>query len=69
MEHNADTILEEIGIDFRDDAEALQIWKAAGADVQGERVHFAARHVPFAHPDRARRASSPSMRAIRRAAW
>src|ERR1700739_4237023 len=41
MEHNADTILEEIGIDFRDDAEALQIWKAAGADVQGERVHFA----------------------------
>ena len=41
MEHNADTILEEIGIDFRDDAEALEIWKAAGADVQGERVHFA----------------------------
>ncbi len=40
MEQNADTILEEIGIDFRDDAEALQIWKAAGADVQGERVHF-----------------------------
>ncbi len=40
IEHNADTILEEIGIDFRDDAEALQIWKAAGADVQGERVHF-----------------------------
>ncbi|HME39265.1 MAG TPA: trimethylamine methyltransferase family protein, partial [Steroidobacteraceae bacterium] len=40
MEHNADTILEEIGIDFRDDAEALEIWKAAGADVQGERVHF-----------------------------
>jgi trimethylamine--corrinoid protein Co-methyltransferase len=40
MEHNADTILEEIGIDFRDDAEALAIWKAAGADVQGERVHF-----------------------------
>src|SRR5271170_7779854 len=40
MERNADTILEEIGIDFRDDAEALQIWKEAGADVQGERVHF-----------------------------
>ena len=39
--HNADTILEEVGIDFRDDAEALAIWKAAGADVQGERVHFA----------------------------
>ncbi|MGA2396980.1 MAG: trimethylamine methyltransferase family protein [Steroidobacteraceae bacterium] len=40
MERNADTILEEIGIDFRDDPEALEIWKAAGADVQGERVHF-----------------------------
>ncbi|MBV8852870.1 MAG: trimethylamine methyltransferase family protein, partial [Sinobacteraceae bacterium] len=25
MEHNADTILEEIGIDFRDDPEALQL--------------------------------------------
>src|SRR5271165_4096193 len=41
MERNADTILEEIGIDFRDDPEALEIWKAAGADVRGERVHFA----------------------------
>ena len=41
IERNADTILEEIGIDFRDDPEALEIWKAAGADVQGERVHFA----------------------------
>src|ERR1700723_4205141 len=41
MEHNAETILEEIGIDFRDDPEALEIWKAAGADVKGERVHFA----------------------------
>ena len=40
MEQNADTILEEIGIDFRDDPEALEIWKAAGADVKGERVHF-----------------------------
>jgi trimethylamine--corrinoid protein Co-methyltransferase len=40
IERNADTILEEIGIDFRDDPEALEIWKNAGADVQGERVHF-----------------------------
>jgi len=40
IEYNADTILEEIGIDFRDDAEALQMWKDAGADVQGERVRF-----------------------------
>ena len=40
IERNADTILEEIGIDFRDDAEALDIWRKAGADVQGERVRF-----------------------------
>ena len=38
IERNADTILAEIGIDYRDDAEALQIWKAAGAEVDGERV-------------------------------
>jgi len=40
IEHNADTVLEEIGIDFKGDQEALDIWKHAGADVQGERVHF-----------------------------
>jgi trimethylamine--corrinoid protein Co-methyltransferase len=40
IERNADTILAEIGIDFRDDPEALALWKAAGAEVQGERVRF-----------------------------
>ena len=40
IEYNADTILEEVGIDFRDDAEALDIWRKAGADVQGERVRM-----------------------------
>ena len=40
IEGNADIILEEIGIEFRDDAEALSMWRDAGADVQGERVHF-----------------------------
>ncbi len=40
IEYNADTILQEVGIDFRDDAEALEIWRQAGADVQGERVQF-----------------------------
>src|SRR5690606_743064 len=40
IETNADTVLEEIGIEFRDDAEALALWKEAGADVRGERVHF-----------------------------
>ncbi|MGB0845895.1 MAG: trimethylamine methyltransferase family protein [Thiolinea sp.] len=40
IEHNADTVLEEIGIEFRDDPEALEILKANGADVEGERVRF-----------------------------
>ena len=40
IERNADTILEEIGIEFRDDAEALALWREAGADVKGERVRF-----------------------------
>jgi len=40
IEHNADTVLEEVGIDFKGDDEALELWQRAGADVQGERVHF-----------------------------
>lgn len=40
IEHNADTVLQEIGIEFRGDEEALQLWRDAGADVQGERVRF-----------------------------
>ena len=40
IEENAETVLEEIGIDFRDDPEALAILKAKGCDIKGERVHF-----------------------------
>jgi trimethylamine--corrinoid protein Co-methyltransferase len=40
IEANAETILEEIGIDFLEDPEALAMLKDAGCDVQGERVHF-----------------------------
>ena len=40
IEHNADTVLEEIGIEFRDFPQALKLWKDAGADVDGERVRF-----------------------------
>lgn len=40
IETNADIILQEIGIEFREDPEALQMWRDAGADVQGERVRF-----------------------------
>ncbi|MEQ8666048.1 MAG: trimethylamine methyltransferase family protein [Rhodospirillales bacterium] len=40
IENNADTILAEIGIEFRDDAEVIDLWKKAGAKVEGERVRF-----------------------------
>jgi trimethylamine--corrinoid protein Co-methyltransferase len=40
IEHNADTVLEEIGIEFRDFPRALDLWRDAGADVDGERVRF-----------------------------
>lgn len=40
IENNAATILQETGIDFRDDPETLDLWKNAGADVKGERVRF-----------------------------
>jgi trimethylamine--corrinoid protein Co-methyltransferase len=40
IESNCETVLEEIGIDFREDAEALALWKNAGADIKGDRVRF-----------------------------
>lgn len=40
IEHNADRILDEIGMDFRGDEETLAIFRAAGARVDGERVRF-----------------------------
>src|SRR5688572_1542408 len=40
IEHNADTILQEVGIEFRGDEDALRLLRDAGADVQGERVRF-----------------------------
>ena len=40
LEHNADTILEEVGIEFREDPEALSLWKQAGAAIEGERVRI-----------------------------
>ena len=40
LEDNAETILQEIGIEFREDPEALQILKDAGADVDGNAYGF-----------------------------
>ncbi|MBS0254708.1 MAG: trimethylamine methyltransferase family protein [Proteobacteria bacterium] len=40
LEQNADTILEEIGIDIKDDQESIDIFVAAGAKADGVRVRF-----------------------------
>ena len=40
IEHNAETVLEEIGVNFVENEGALQRWRDAGADVRGERVHI-----------------------------
>jgi len=40
IEWNADTVLEEIGVNFIENVGALALWRAAGADVRGERVHI-----------------------------
>jgi trimethylamine---corrinoid protein Co-methyltransferase len=40
IEANADLILEEIGIEFREDEEVLELWRKAGAKVDGVTVRF-----------------------------
>ena len=40
IEHNAETVLEEIGVNFVENPAALARWRDAGADVRHERVHI-----------------------------
>ena len=40
IEANADQLLQDIGIEFRDDEEVLELWRGAGADVRDQRVRF-----------------------------
>lgn len=40
IEHNADTILKEVGVEIVDYPEAVEIFRGAGADVDGNRVRF-----------------------------
>ncbi|MFK7764136.1 MAG: trimethylamine methyltransferase family protein [Roseobacter sp.] len=40
IEANAELVLEEIGVNFVENPAALERWRAAGADVQGERVRL-----------------------------
>ena len=45
VESNADQLLAEVGVEIRDDAEALQLFRDAGATVDGITVHFDPGHV------------------------
>ncbi len=40
IERNAETILAEIGVNFVDNPAALQRWRDAGAEIEGERVRI-----------------------------
>ena len=40
IEANADQLLQDIGVEFRDDEEVLGLWRSVGADVKGQRVRF-----------------------------
>ncbi|MCE0504845.1 trimethylamine methyltransferase family protein [Roseivivax sp. GX 12232] len=40
IEENAETVLQEIGVNFVNNPAALERWRAAGADVTGERVRI-----------------------------
>ncbi|WP_092644200.1 trimethylamine methyltransferase family protein [Jannaschia faecimaris] len=40
IEANADVVLEEIGVAFPENEEALALWRDAGAKVDGDRVHI-----------------------------
>ena len=40
IEYNAETVLEEVGVNFVDNPAALERWRNAGADVTGERVRI-----------------------------
>src|SRR5271167_3575767 len=40
IEANAETLLQEIGVEFRDYPEALERFRQAGADIKGVRVRF-----------------------------
>src|SRR5512134_4010103 len=40
IEHNADTLLQEVGIEIVNYPEAVEIFRSAGADIEGQRVRF-----------------------------
>lgn len=69
IEANADKILAETGMEFRDDPEVLSIFAEAGCAIDGERVRFEpgfcrqviTEHAPAAFPQQARNADKSVM--------
>lgn len=47
LEDQADWILKEIGIEFRNDPEAIELFRQAGATVDGERIRFDPGHARY----------------------
>ena len=45
IEDRTDQLLKEVGIEFRGDGRALELWRSAGADVNGPRVRFDPGHL------------------------
>ena len=45
IEARTDQLLKEVGVEFRGDERALELWREAGADVNGPRVRFDPGHV------------------------
>ena len=68
IEHNADTLLEEVGIEIVNFPEAVEIFRGAGADVDGPRASASRAGCAASSSRRPRRGSSPSAPATRRAA-
>lgn len=74
IEANAETVLQEVGVNFVDNPAALALWKDAGADIDGERVRiprgwrasFAQRHP---RPLRSMRATPNAMSRSAGATW
>lgn len=44
LEEQADRIVQNVGLEFQDDPVALEIWRKAGANVQGSRIRLDAGH-------------------------
>src|ERR1700722_14049777 len=40
IERNAETLLEEVGVEFREFPPAIELFRGAGCDIKGERVRF-----------------------------